>query len=58
MSIPLLIALAVFALIIAAALGVWRSRDQGPAAVQSSLMLLAVVVAAALLLLFLFRGKL
>lgn len=55
MSIPLLIGLAVFVIVIAAVMGVWRSRGEGAPAVQSSLMLLAVVAIAALVLLYVLR---
>lgn len=58
MSIPLLIGVLVFLALIGTIAGVWHSRRQGGAGVQSSLMMLVVVIVAALLVLFLFRGRL
>lgn len=54
MSIPLLFGLLVFAILIAAAAGVWRARGRGTSTVQSSLMLLLVVIAAVVLVWFIF----
>lgn len=58
MSIPLLIGLLIFIVLIGTIAGVWRSRRQGGTGVQSSLMMLVLVVVAALLVLFLLRGRL
>jgi hypothetical protein len=47
MSIPLLFGLIAIGVVIAAAAGVWRARNSGPAGGQSAIVLLLVAVVAA-----------
>jgi uncharacterized membrane protein YfcA len=56
-SIPLLIGLLAFIIVIGAAAGVWRARDRGANTQQSSILLLLVVVGAVLLAWFILRGR-
>ena len=56
MSIPVLIGVLAFIIVIAAAAGVWRARDRGTATVQSSMMLLLLAVIAVVAVWFVFSG--
>jgi hypothetical protein len=49
MSIPLLIGLLAFIIVIGAAAGVWRARGRGTSTVQSSVILLVLVATAVVL---------
>jgi len=57
MSIPLLIGLIVMAIIIAAAVGVWKARTKGALNAQSSLILLLLVVLIGGLVFYLLSGR-
>ncbi len=57
MSIPLLIGLIVMAIIIAAAVGVWKARTKGALNAQSSLILLLLVVVIGGLVFYLLSGR-
>jgi hypothetical protein len=57
MSIPLLVGLLAFVIVIAAAAGVWRARGRGANTVQSSLMLLVLAVIAVGLVWFVLQGR-
>jgi hypothetical protein len=57
MSIPLLIGLLAFVIVIGAAAGVWRARDRGTSTQQSSVMLLLAAVAAVVLVWYVLAGR-
>ena len=57
MSIPLLVGVLAFVIVIAAAAGVWRARGRGTSTVQSSLMLLVLAVIAVGLVWFVLQGR-
>jgi hypothetical protein len=57
MSIPLLIGLLAFVVVIGAATGVWRARGRGANTVQSSVLVLLLVVAAVGLVWFVLQGR-
>jgi hypothetical protein len=57
MSIPLLIGLLAFVVVIGALAGVWRARGRGASTLQSSLMLLLLAVAAVVLVWFVLQGR-
>jgi hypothetical protein len=57
MSVPLLVGLLAFVVIIGAVAGVWRARGRGAGTVQSSVMLLLLAVAAMVLVWFVLQGR-
>ena len=57
MSIPLLIGILAFIIVIGAAAGVWRARGRGANTLQSSVMLLFLVIAAVVLVWFIMQGR-
>lgn len=57
MSIPLLIGLLAFVVIIGGLAGVWRARDRGAPTMQSSMMLLVLVLVSAVLIWFVLQGR-
>jgi hypothetical protein len=57
MSIPLLIGLLAFVVVIGAATGVWRARGRGANTVQSSVILLLLAVVAVGLVWFILQGR-
>lgn len=56
MSIPVVVALLVFIVVIAALTGLWRARGTSGATAQSSIMMVLVVAVAAVLVWFVLRG--
>jgi hypothetical protein len=57
MSIPLIIGLLAFIIVIGAVAGVWRARGRGANTVQSSVMLLLLAVIAVVLVWFVLQGR-
>jgi hypothetical protein len=57
MSIPLLIGLLAFVVVVGALAGVWRARGRGGGTLQSSLMLLLLAVVAVMLVWFVLQGR-
>jgi uncharacterized membrane protein len=57
MSIPLIVGLLAFIIVIGAAAGVWRARGRGASTVQSSVMLLLLAIVAVVLVWFVLQGR-
>jgi accessory gene regulator protein AgrB len=57
MSIPLIVGLLAFVIVIGAAAGVWRARGRGANTTQSSVMLLLLAVVAVVLVWFVLQGR-
>jgi accessory gene regulator protein AgrB len=57
MSIPLIVGLLAFVIVIGAAAGVWRAQGRGANTTQSSVMLLLLAVVAVVLVWFVLQGR-
>ena len=57
MSVPLLVGLLAFIIVIGAAAGVWRARGRGAGTLQSSIMLLVLVVVAVVIVWYVLGGR-